>query len=47
LRGRVTEKHRFLLHLHLTQVDSIQRAQMPSMGGLSSGSNPFENKLID
>jgi transposase len=26
LRGRVTENHRFLLRLHLNQVDSIQRA---------------------
>ena len=26
LRGRVTENHRFLLRLHLDQVDSIQRA---------------------
>jgi transposase len=26
LRGRVTENHRFLLQLHLNQVDSIQRA---------------------
>jgi transposase len=41
LRGRVTENHRFLLRLHLSQVDSIQRAIDAIDGRLEQQLEPF------
>ena len=41
LRGRVTENHRFLLRLHLNQVDSIQRAIDTIDGRLEQRLEPF------
>jgi transposase len=41
LRGRVTENHRFLLRLHLNQVDSIQRAIDAIDGRLEQRLEPF------
>lgn len=41
LRGRVTENHRFLLRLHLSQVDAIQRAIDAIDGRLEQQLAPF------
>lgn len=45
LRGRVTDNHRFLLHLHLTQVDSIQRAIDAIDGRLEQRLEPFREHV--
>ena len=45
LRGRVTENHRFLLRLHLNQVDSIQRAIDAIDGRLEQRLEPFHEHV--
>jgi transposase len=45
LRGRVTENHRFLLRLHLNQVDSIQRAIDAIDGRLEQRLEPFREHV--
>lgn len=45
LRGRVTENHRFLLRLHLHQVDSIQRAIDAIDGRLEQRLEPFREHV--
>jgi transposase len=45
LRGRVTENHRFLLRLHLSQVDSIQRAIDAIDGRLEQRLEPFREHV--
>jgi transposase len=45
LRGRVTENHRFLLRLHLDQVDSIQRAIASIDRRLEQRLEPFRQRV--
>jgi hypothetical protein len=45
LRGRVTENHRFLLRLHLDQVDSIQRAIESIDRRLEQRLDPFRERV--
>jgi transposase len=45
LRGRLTENHRFLLRLHLNQVDSIQRAIDAIDGRLEQRLEPFQEHV--
>jgi transposase len=45
LRGRVTENHRFLLRLHLDQVDSIQRAIESIDRRLEQRLEPFREQI--
>jgi transposase len=45
LRGRVTENHRFLLRLHLDQVDSIQRAMESIDRRLEQRLEPFREHV--
>jgi len=45
LRGRVTDNHRFLLRLHLDQVDSIQRSIDAIDGKLEQRLEPFREHV--
>ena len=45
LRGRVTDNHRFLLRLHLDQVDSIQRAIASIDRRLEQRLEPFRQRV--
>ena len=45
MRGRVTDNHRFLLRLHLDQVDSIQRATRRLNGKLEQRLEPFREHV--
>jgi hypothetical protein len=41
LRGRVTKQHRFLLRLHLKQIDASRRLSLRSISNWRAISRPF------